>query len=132
LSHLQIPKTDSRLLLKIGLNGGSLSIDPATQGECVAFVRLAIAEADRQTALDIKNVLTEVFQRGADRAAIWNEHHLNKPPTARGRLQNPQIHSQKFELLPWKHLSNSSKLICERLAPRSKPPPQKLANFCVS
>jgi hypothetical protein len=54
--------------------------------------------ADREFALDIKNVLAEVCQRGyAHRAAIWNEHHLNKPPTARGRPQNPQIHSQKFE-----------------------------------
>ena len=60
--------------------------------------RLAIASGDREFALDIKNVLAEVCQRGyADRAAIWNEHHLNKPPTARGKPQNPQIHSQKFE-----------------------------------
>ena len=54
--------------------------------------------ADREFALDIKNVLAEVCQRGyANRAAIWNEHHLNKPPTARRWPQNPQIHSQKFE-----------------------------------
>ena len=54
--------------------------------------------ADREFALDIKNVLAEVGQRGyAHCAAIWNQHHLNKPPTARGRPQNPQIHSQKFE-----------------------------------
>lgn len=43
-------------------------------------------------------MLADVCQRGyAHRAAIWNEHHLNKPPTAHGRPQNPQIHSQKFE-----------------------------------
>ncbi|MEG3859160.1 hypothetical protein [Microcoleus sp. herbarium12] len=85
MSHLQIPKTDSRLILKIGLNGGSISIDPATQGECVMFVRLAIATSDRLPASDIQNVLADVCQRGyADRAAIWNElTPSEQPPTVR-------------------------------------------------
>ncbi|MEG4917432.1 hypothetical protein [Microcoleus sp. B13-B6] len=49
-----------------------VQIDPATHAECLGFVRDAIATADRQTALDIKNVLAEVCQRGhADRNAIW-------------------------------------------------------------
>jgi len=72
--------------------------DPETEAECVAFIREAFASSDRRTAIDIQNVLADVCQCGyADRAAIWNEHHLNKPPTARGRPQNPQTHSQKFE-----------------------------------
>lgn len=46
--------------------------DPATHAECLEFVRAAIASNDRQTALDIKNVLADVCQNGyADRAAIW-------------------------------------------------------------
>ncbi|MEG4850478.1 hypothetical protein QUB10_06140 [Microcoleus sp. B5-D4] len=86
MSHLQIPKTDSRLILKIGLNGGSISIDPATQGECIAFIRKAFASAFRRTAIDIQNVLADVCQRGyADRAAIWNElTPSEQPSTVRG------------------------------------------------
>ncbi|MEG4335723.1 hypothetical protein QUB40_27880 [Microcoleus sp. AT9_A2] len=47
-------------------------LDPATHTECLGFVRSAIASNDRQTALDIKNVLAEVCASGyADRAQIW-------------------------------------------------------------
>ena len=46
--------------------------DPATNLECLNFIRAAIVEADRQTAQDIKNVLAEVCNSGyADRAPIW-------------------------------------------------------------
>ncbi|MEG4520992.1 hypothetical protein [Microcoleus sp. AT9b-C5] len=46
--------------------------DPATHAECLEFVRAAIASNDRQTALDIKNVLAEVCENGhADRKKIW-------------------------------------------------------------
>ncbi len=52
----------------------SPKLDPAAHIECLEFIRAAIAEADRQTALDIKNVLAEVCDSGyADRAAIWAE-----------------------------------------------------------
>ncbi|MEG4306837.1 hypothetical protein [Microcoleus sp. D3_18a_C4] len=47
-------------------------LDPETHTECLGFIRAAIASNDRQTALDIKNVLADVCQQGhADRAAIW-------------------------------------------------------------
>ncbi|MEG5054542.1 MULTISPECIES: hypothetical protein [unclassified Microcoleus] len=40
--------------------------------ECADFIRAAIASNDRQTALDIKNVLADVCPNGhADRTAIW-------------------------------------------------------------
>ncbi|MGB7891160.1 MAG: hypothetical protein WCF82_04440 [Microcoleus sp.] len=49
-----------------------IQTDPATHAECLAFVRTTLAQADRQTALDIKNVLAEVCASGyADRAQIW-------------------------------------------------------------
>ena len=49
-----------------------VQIDPATHAECLEFIRAAIASNDRQTALDIKNVLADVCQRGyVDRAGIW-------------------------------------------------------------
>ena len=49
-----------------------VQLDPATHAECLEFIRAAIASNDRQTALDIKNVLADVCQRGyVDRAAIW-------------------------------------------------------------
>ena len=49
-------------------------LDAATPIECLEFIRAAIASNDRQTALDIKNVLAEVCQKGyADRAAIWSD-----------------------------------------------------------
>lgn len=48
--------------------------DPDTHAECLGFIRTAIASNDRQTALDIKNVLADVCQRGhADRSQIWAE-----------------------------------------------------------
>jgi len=51
-----------------------MSLDPACHAECLEFIRVAIAEAYRQTAQDIKNVLAEVCNSGyADRAAIWAE-----------------------------------------------------------
>jgi len=61
-------------------------LDPDTQSECVVFIWSAIATADRQTALDIKNVLAEVYDSGyTDWAAIWAElappliaHHFAK------------------------------------------------------
>ncbi|MEG3972279.1 hypothetical protein QUA00_32360 [Microcoleus sp. T2B6] len=47
-------------------------LDPDTHTECLEFIRTAIASNDRQTALDIKNVLAEVCASGyADRAQIW-------------------------------------------------------------
>ena len=47
-------------------------LDHDTHLECLEFIRAAISEGDRQTALDIKNVLAEVCQNGyADRVAIW-------------------------------------------------------------
>jgi hypothetical protein len=69
-------------------------LDPATHAECLGFIRSAIAENDRQTALDIKNVLAEVCASGyADRAAIWADltpieqqqfqELLGPPPLAR-------------------------------------------------
>jgi hypothetical protein len=49
-------------------------LDAATPIECLEFIRAAIASNDRQTALDIKNVLAEVCQKGyADRTAIWSD-----------------------------------------------------------
>lgn len=48
------------------------SIDQDTHDECLEFIRSAIDQADRQTALDIKNVLAEVCDSGyADRTKIW-------------------------------------------------------------
>ena len=45
-------------------------LDAATPIECLEFIRAA-ASNDQQTALDIKNVLTDNYQRGhIDRAAI--------------------------------------------------------------
>jgi hypothetical protein len=52
----------------------SAQLDPATHLECLEFIRAAIVEADRQTAIDIKNVVAEVCQNGyADRATIWRD-----------------------------------------------------------
>jgi len=49
-------------------------IDPATHAECLEYVRLAIASADRKTAHQIAAVLKDCCQNGyADRAAIWAE-----------------------------------------------------------
>lgn len=49
-----------------------VQLDPAAHDECLEFVRIAIASNDRQTVIDIKNVLAEVCNSGyADRAAIW-------------------------------------------------------------
>jgi hypothetical protein len=51
--------------------GGSNMLDAATHVECLEFIRATIASNDQQTALDIKNVLTDNYQRGhIDRAAI--------------------------------------------------------------
>jgi len=50
----------------------SSPLDPATHVECLEFIRAALASNDRQTAIDIKNVVAEVCQNGyADRVAIW-------------------------------------------------------------
>jgi hypothetical protein len=65
-----------------------------TETECLQYLRSAIASNDRQTAIDIKNVLADVCQRGhADRAAIWADltqteqqqfqELLGPPPLAR-------------------------------------------------
>ena len=53
----------------------SSTLDPiANHAECLEFIRAAIAAAHRQTALDIKNVVAEVCQKGyADRTKIWAE-----------------------------------------------------------
>lgn len=68
-------------------------LDPDTQSECVVFIFSAIATADRQIALDIKNVLAEVCDSGyTDRTAIWTElappliahHFARKIKDARG------------------------------------------------
>jgi hypothetical protein len=49
-------------------------VDPLAHAECLGFIRAAIAEASRQTALDIKDVLAEVCNSGyADRAAMWRD-----------------------------------------------------------
>jgi hypothetical protein len=51
--------------------GGSNMLDAATPIECLEFICATIASNDQQTALDIKNVLTDNYQRGhIDRAAI--------------------------------------------------------------
>lgn len=50
----------------------SPTLDPAAHIECLEFIRVAIASNDRQTALDIKNVLAEVCNFGyTDRTKIW-------------------------------------------------------------
>lgn len=50
----------------------SATSDPETEAECVEFIRAAITAANRQTALDIKNLLAEVCDSGyADRTQIW-------------------------------------------------------------
>ncbi|MEG4006279.1 hypothetical protein QUA41_11135 [Microcoleus sp. Pol11C1] len=132
MSHLQIPKTDSRLILKIGLDGGSISIDQATQGECFAFVRLAIAAVDRLPAIDLQNVLADVCQPGyAHRAAIWNE----LTPSPANHI--PRADGLRIRKFTPKNLSYSHENICRIPADlsvsdshcRSKPPPKKLANF---
>jgi hypothetical protein len=62
--------------------------------ECLEFIRLAIAEADRQTAHHVAKILKDVCDPGyADRAAIWAEltpieqqqfqELLGPPPLAR-------------------------------------------------
>jgi hypothetical protein len=49
-----------------------VQLDPAAHDECLEFVRIAIANNDRQTAHEVAAVLKEVCQNGyADRAAIW-------------------------------------------------------------
>ena len=54
--------------------GGSNMLDAATPIECLEFICATIASNDQQTALDIKNVLTDNYQRGhIDRAAIWRD-----------------------------------------------------------
>lgn len=79
-----------------------VQLDPATHLDCLELIRAAIAKADRQTALDIKNVLADVCQRGhADRAAIWAaltqteqqqfQELLGPPPVARDASpENPR------------------------------------------
>jgi len=46
-------------------------LDPEIHAECLEFIRAAIASNDRQTAIDIKNVVAEVCENGhTDRVAI--------------------------------------------------------------
>ena len=60
--------------------------------ECAEFIRSAIAQADRQTATDIKNVLAEVCASGyADRAKIWETLSLPEQQQFKELLPPPLI-----------------------------------------
>jgi hypothetical protein len=60
--------------MQIEVARSSSRLDPAAHIECVDFIRAAIASNDRQTAIDIKNVLAEVCDSGyADLSAIWRD-----------------------------------------------------------
>ena len=51
-----------------------MSLDPACHAECLEFIRVAIAEAFRTTALEITAFLKEVCTEGqADLSAIWRD-----------------------------------------------------------
>jgi len=66
--------------------------DPATHVECLGFIRAAIAEGCPQTARDIKNVLTETYQRGyLDRAKIWADLTPAEQKQYRQLLASPPI-----------------------------------------
>ena len=66
--------------------------DPATHSECLKFIRAAIAEADRQTAKDIADVLKECYQNGyLDRAAIWQSLTPTEQTEYRQLLAPPPI-----------------------------------------
>ncbi|MEG4287264.1 hypothetical protein QUB68_29585 [Microcoleus sp. A006_D1] len=48
------------------------TLDPASHPECLEFIRVAIAEADRPTAHQVAAILKDCCERGyTDRAAIW-------------------------------------------------------------
>jgi|GEM_PF-912069 len=66
------PKFDSEAAECVQAIRSPSPIDPAAHNECLEFIRLAIAEADRQTAHDVAKILKDVCDPGyADRAAIW-------------------------------------------------------------
>lgn len=67
------------------------ALDPASHAGCLEFIRAAIVEADRQTALDIKNVVAEVCECGyADRAAIWQSLSADEQATFTALLKEPE------------------------------------------
>jgi predicted P-loop ATPase len=66
------PKFDSEAAECVQAIRSPSPIDPALHNECLEFIRLAIAEADRQTAHHVAKILKDVCDPGyADRAAIW-------------------------------------------------------------
>lgn len=68
-----------------------MSLAPACHAECLEFIRVAIAEADRQTALDIKNVVAEVCANGyADHAAIWQSLSPSEQAAFTALLKEPE------------------------------------------
>jgi len=70
----------------------SPKLDPAAHIECLEFIRAAIASNDRQTALDIKNVLAEVCDSGyADRTKIWAELTLIEQQQFQSLLAPPPL-----------------------------------------
>ncbi|MEG4589360.1 DUF3854 domain-containing protein [Microcoleus sp. MOSTC5] len=76
----------------LGRGGIMLNLDPVIHAECLEFFRLAIASNDRQTALDIKNVLAEVCKNGyADRAAIWSDLTETQQQQFQTLLEPPPI-----------------------------------------
>lgn len=88
-----------------------VQLDPAAHDECLEFVRIAIASNDRQTVIDIKNVLAEVCNSGyADRAAIWadltqtevsnSKNCYSQSPTTSPRESNRRSAGIRPEL-PW-------------------------------
>jgi hypothetical protein len=67
-------------------------LDPAAHTECLEFIRMAIASNDRQTAIDIKNVVAEVYQNGhADRQKIWADLTPSEQNQYRQLLAPPPI-----------------------------------------
>jgi len=68
------PKFDSEAAECVQAIRSPSPIDPALHNECLEFIRLAIAEADRQTAQHVAGILKEVCENGhADRTQIWAE-----------------------------------------------------------
>jgi hypothetical protein len=66
------PKFDSEAAECVQAIRSPSPIDPALHNECLEFIRLAIAEADRQTAQHVAGILKEVCENGhADRTQIW-------------------------------------------------------------
>ena len=69
----------------------SPTLDPAAHIECLEFIRQAIAAADHQTALDIKNVVAEVCNNGyADRVAVWQSLSADEQSVFTALLKEPE------------------------------------------